>query len=105
MVQDVERLPAKLQVVTLFWQTKVFVGGKVQEKTGWTDDRELLVADADDPSGFASRVVALYRSEALWNRLRRAAMARLRRDNGRESYAEKIGAVLPAHDSTQVIVD
>jgi glycosyltransferase involved in cell wall biosynthesis len=69
------------------------------EQMGWTDDRELLAADADDAPGFAARVVALYRSEVLWERLRQAAMSRLRRDNGRDAYAQKIRAVLPAHDS------
>ena len=70
----------------------------LSERMGWTDDSELLAADPDDPSGFAIKVVTLYRSEALWNRLRQAAIARLQRDNGRDAYAQKIRAVLPAHD-------
>ncbi len=70
----------------------------LSERMGWTDDSELLAADADDPSGFATKVVTLYRSEVLWNRIRQAAIIRLKRDNGRDAYAKKIGAVLPAHD-------
>ncbi len=71
----------------------------LSDRMGWMDDSELLAADTDDALGFAARVVALYRSEVLWKRLRQAAMARLRRDNRRDAYAQKIRAVLPAHDS------
>jgi len=69
----------------------------LSEQMGWSDDSELLAADADDAPGFAARVVALYRSEVLWERVRQAAMARLRRDNGRDAYAQRIRAVLPSH--------
>jgi O-antigen biosynthesis protein len=69
----------------------------LREQLGWTEGAELLAADIDDPSGFAARVVALYRSEVLWNQIREAAMSRLRRDNGREAYAQTIRALLPAH--------
>jgi len=70
------------------------------EQMGWKDNTELLATDAGDPSGFAARVVALYRSESLWTRLREAAMARLRRDNDRSSYIQKIQALLSAHHSS-----
>jgi O-antigen biosynthesis protein len=69
----------------------------LREQLDWTEGAELLAADIDDPSGFAARVVALYRSEVLWNQIREAAMSRLRRDNGREAYAQTIRALLPAH--------
>ena len=60
----------------------------------WTDGQELLAADAGDPVGFAARIVALYRDEALWNRLRDAAVGRLVRDNNPENYAASLQAVL-----------
>jgi glycosyltransferase involved in cell wall biosynthesis len=70
----------------------------LRDQLGWTDGAELLVAGADDAAGFAERTVALYWSVGLWNELRAAAMERLRRDNGRESYVRVLNDLLPCHD-------
>ncbi len=93
-----EGLPYKIYEAASFG-VPIVTTSLLCEQMGWTDDSELLAADTDDAPGFAARVVALYRSEVLWERLRQAAMARLRRDNARDAYAQKIRAVLPAHDS------
>jgi hypothetical protein len=71
------------------------------EQLGWTDGTELLAANADDPSGFAAKVIAMYRSEDLWTQVREAAIARLRRENGREAYTQTIQTLLPAHDPAE----
>ena len=54
---------------------------------GWTDGHELLAAPADDPETFARQVVRLYRSETLWNDVRAAAIARIRRDHDPAAFA------------------
>lgn len=66
----------------------------LRRQLDWTDGQELLVADATDPAGFAARIVALYRDEALWGRLRDAALGRLVRDNNAADYAASLHAVL-----------
>jgi hypothetical protein len=58
----------------------------------------LLSAGADDAAGFAAKVVAVYRSEALWSGIRDAAAERLRQDNGREAYVRVLRDLLPAND-------
>ena len=61
---------------------------------GWCDGQEILTADARDPAAFAARIVALYRDEALWIRLREAALVRLARDNDPDAYVRALQAVL-----------
>ena len=66
----------------------------LRAQLGWSDGMEMLAADAGDPAGFAARIVALYRDEALWGRLRDAALTRLARENNPEDYAAAIRSVL-----------
>lgn len=61
---------------------------------GWEDGQELLAADTANPARFAERIVALYRGEALWRQLQTRALERLRRENGREGYADAIRRIL-----------
>ncbi len=66
----------------------------LRSQLGWQHDRELLAADAADPAAFAAHVVALYRSEALWIRIRNAAAAHIRDVGGREAYERAISYIL-----------
>ena len=58
--------------------------------------------------GFAARVVALYRSEVLWERLRQAAMSRLRRDNSHlalvTSADDQVTAMVTLEDLVEDLV-
>jgi GT2 family glycosyltransferase/glycosyltransferase involved in cell wall biosynthesis len=64
------------------------------QQLGWTDERTLLTASASDPAGFARHTVALQRDEALWQRLRDAALERIGMENRLENYATAIASVL-----------
>ena len=66
----------------------------LRRQLGWTDGVELLAADAGDPAGFAGRAIASQRDEALWSRLRDAALERLRLENNAADYQAALGAVL-----------
>jgi len=66
----------------------------LRRQLGWEDGVELLAAGAADPAAFARNVVAVQRDEALWLRLRDAALKRVRQDNNREVYAAAITDVL-----------
>jgi glycosyltransferase involved in cell wall biosynthesis len=66
----------------------------LRRQLGWEDGRELLTAEATDPAAFARHVLAVQRDEALWQRLRDAALDRLRRENNPEDYAAAIRGVL-----------
>jgi glycosyltransferase involved in cell wall biosynthesis len=66
----------------------------LSRQLGWADGQELLAADSGDPEAFAARIVALYRDEALWTRLRTAALVRLTLDNHATSYSASVSAVL-----------
>ena len=73
---------------------------------GWTNGAELLTADATDPAAFAAQIVALYRDEALWIRLRDAALTRLGRENNADDYAASLEAVLgPARGNCRITRD
>lgn len=60
---------------------------------GWEDGEALGAADRDDPAGFAARVVALHGDEALWTRIRDAALDRVRTQLDRETFAARAVAL------------
>lgn len=64
------------------------------EQLDWQDGQELLAADVSDPALFAHKIVTLYRDDALWQRLRDAALARVARDNRPEDVVAAISRVL-----------
>ena len=74
----------------------VVVTTLLQDQLGWKDDTELLSAPGDDPVAFARQVVKLYRSEALWQRIRAGAAARIQRENGPDRFSRTLLDVLDA---------
>jgi glycosyltransferase involved in cell wall biosynthesis len=66
----------------------------LRDQLGWADGEALLSAPGDDPVAFAAAVVRLYRDAALWQRLRDAALQRLRQENGAAAYTQAVAAVL-----------
>ena len=70
----------------------------LRRQLAWTDGEDLLAADLADPAVFARQVLALYRSEELWNRVRAGAAERIWVECGRETYAQalaEISAMMP----------
>jgi GT2 family glycosyltransferase/glycosyltransferase involved in cell wall biosynthesis len=67
----------------------------------WTPGQELLTAD--DPQAFAEACARLFEDEALWTRIRRAALARIERDYAPEVCAARLRAVLE-HVTMQAVV-
>ena len=67
-------LPAKAHQAAAYG-VPIVASSLVAEQLGWQDEVELLVADA--AARFAEQCVRLYRDEALWTRLRDAALARV----------------------------
>jgi O-antigen biosynthesis protein len=65
----------------------------------WENGRELLSADVDDPEGFARHIVALYRTEELWEAVRAAAAERVRRENDPVLYRALLTEVLEGRPS------
>lgn len=61
---------------------------------GWDPHQALMTADATDPAAFAAAVIQLYRDEALWLRIREAALAKLAQDASPAHYAAAISDVL-----------
>jgi GT2 family glycosyltransferase len=61
---------------------------------GWTEGEDILAVPSDDPAGFAARIVALHRDEALWRRVRAGALDRVARENGREHYVRGLTDIL-----------
>jgi len=61
---------------------------------GWQPGRELLAAPVDDARRFAAQIAVLYRTEAVWNRLREQALARLAAENSREGFGQVVCDVL-----------
>jgi GT2 family glycosyltransferase/glycosyltransferase involved in cell wall biosynthesis len=62
------------------------------EQLGWTDGVELLTAD--DPDAFARQIARLYQNEALWTRLRNAALARMAEDCDPQEFARRVQALV-----------
>lgn len=66
----------------------------LRRQLGWDGGRDLLVAGATDPAAFAQQVLALYRSEALWNQIRSGAAERIRLECGREGFERVVREIL-----------
>lgn len=66
----------------------------LRRQLAWEDGQDLLASDAADPEAFARQVLALYRSEELWNRVRTGAAERIRTECGRERYAQVLAEIL-----------
>lgn len=60
----------------------------------WQSETDILVAGSADPVEFSRHLVRLQRNEALWQKLRAAAAARIAAENGRDQYSEALRSVL-----------
>jgi glycosyltransferase involved in cell wall biosynthesis len=68
----------------------VVASALLASQLGWRDGEALLVAPTDDAERMAERIVTLYRDEALWQRLRDGALARLVAENSPGSYRQPL---------------
>jgi len=66
----------------------------LRSQLGWENETELLAAEMTDPADFAHNVVRLYRDQALWQRLRGGAAARITAENGRGRYVQALRSIL-----------
>ena len=57
---------------------------------GWLDGQSIAAADVTDPAGFAARVVALHRDEAIWSRIRDAALAHVATDLDPRDFRSRV---------------
>jgi len=64
----------------------------IASQLGWTAGADLLVAD--DPAGFAAACARLYGDQALWETVRRNALARARRDCAPEAFIAKVREIV-----------
>ena len=71
----------------------------------WQDGTEILTADDTDPAAFARHILALYRSEVLWQKIRLGAFARLRDENSPAKYTEAVRRVLLLSGAQQFLPD
>jgi GT2 family glycosyltransferase/glycosyltransferase involved in cell wall biosynthesis len=61
---------------------------------GWRSGTELLAAPLNDARRFAAQIAVLYRTEAIWNKLRRQALARLQADHAETDFNRTVAEVL-----------
>jgi glycosyltransferase involved in cell wall biosynthesis len=61
---------------------------------GWRSGTELLAAPLNDARRFAAQIAVLYRTEAVWNKLRRQALARLQADHAETDFNRTVAEVL-----------
>ena len=64
------------------------------QQLGWESGEDILTADATDPATFAKHVLALYRSETLWNHIRFGAAVRIRYECGRKPFEQTVAEIL-----------
>jgi GT2 family glycosyltransferase len=113
LVGQVEDLPSLYGRHRLFFAPTRYAGGipfKLHEaasyglpivtssilasQLGWTPEAELLTAPTTDPAEFAEQITRLYGDEALWTRLREAALGRLAAENSFEMYQRQLAQIL-----------
>ena len=68
------------------------VTGLIAGQLGWRADADLLVAD--DPAAFAAACARLYKDRALWEKLRRNALARARQDCAPQAFTAKVREIV-----------
>jgi len=56
----------------------------------WTEGVELVGAGRDDPEGFARKCAELYQSSDLWERVRHAALFRVRKECSVEQFKKRL---------------
>jgi GT2 family glycosyltransferase len=61
---------------------------------GWQSGGELLAAPINDARRFAAQIAVLYRTEAVWSKLRKQALARLKADHAAENFNRIVAEVL-----------
>ncbi len=66
--------------------------GLIARQLGWSDERELLVAD--DPGAFALACARLYGDPALWDTIRGNALRRVRQDCAPAAFAAKVREIV-----------
>jgi glycosyltransferase involved in cell wall biosynthesis len=65
----------------------------LREQVGWENGREMLSAPVGDAEAFARDVLALQRDEALWQRVRDAAIERIAREFRREDFTRTLSQI------------
>ena len=63
----------------------------------WRDGVELLTAPTCDAKSFAMQIARLYRSPAIWRRLRKNALARIALENSAEAFNARVCEILDAY--------
>jgi GT2 family glycosyltransferase len=58
----------------------------------WTPGVEMIAED--EPAALAAAMAAIYRDQELWERMRRTATERLRRDHSKETFRSVLEAIL-----------
>jgi len=61
---------------------------------GWQAGAELLAAPLEDARRFAAQIAVLYRTEAVWTRLREHALARLEAENARAVFNQTVSDIV-----------
>jgi glycosyltransferase involved in cell wall biosynthesis len=73
------------------------VSSLVGQQLGWQNGEECLVAD--DAYAFAESCLRLYEDAELWERIRSAALERVRRDAGENTFGSAVERVLESLDA------
>jgi GT2 family glycosyltransferase len=84
-------LPAKAYQAAAYG-VPIVASTLVAAQLGWQDEVDLLVAD--DAARFAEQCVRLYRDEALWTRLREAALARASQECAPDAFRLSLSRAL-----------
>lgn len=66
----------------------------IADQLGWSDGKELMAADVDDPAGFAERCVRVYTDPTLWATLQQVSCERVKNDCSRASIVRVLHALL-----------
>lgn len=61
---------------------------------GWRDGEEVLAVPVDQPQAFAEAIARLYSDEALWQKLREAALNRLKVENNPALFSDQVKRIL-----------
>ncbi|MDE8348275.1 MAG: glycosyltransferase [Acidocella sp.] len=66
----------------------------LEKQLGWQDGVELLTAPTTDATRFAAQIAKLYKSAALWQKLRKKAAERIERENSKSEFERALSDIL-----------
>jgi GT2 family glycosyltransferase len=63
-------------------------------QVGWEPGKAIVSISIDDPQACAASIIEIYNDEEMWSAIQANALSRVREENGRDMYLDKLAGIL-----------